>query len=789
MAKMKIAAALDMVNGLAEHQPGNHKDKMKPTMAALQSEDHKILLDAIDKLRSKGVSQYVDLPQIVVCGDQSSGKSSVLQAVSNMSFPIKDNLCTRFATELVLRHIDSVVETCKITIQPGNDRTDEEMARLNEFQHTCPTKDISIEELVEIAKGRIGLDEHSKRFSSDVLRIEVTGPTQPNLTIVDLPGLFCAGNKDQTANDAGIVSKLVQSYMTNSLSIILAVVSAKSDFALQEVTQLARKIDPHGTRTIGLITKPDTLDVGSDSERAYLDLAQNRDVTFRLGWHVLRNRDYKSRDSTNEERDQAEVSFFSQGVWAAVARKNKGVAALRYRLSEILTNHILKELPVLLQSVETELKECSIELNKLGKPRSTISEQRSYLLQASYHFATIVKESTTGTYSNAFFGSPFEPGGETKRLRAVVQSILADFAAAMRVEGHAKRIVEKPGILNPREILRADYLKQVQSLMRTSKGCELPGTFNPVIIGVLFQQQSKPWQDILGRYSEKILDATNCTVDAVLGHVVDVNTTFRLWQELVTPGLEKLKDCLNNKVSEILASHVSGHPITYNHYLTENVQKAQKRRVKEKLMARLKTCSDAEGVLRPNMKVESLINSLVEPDTEADMEIFASSSATDVMEAYYKVALKGFPDRVSALGDAQIHCIAGESAEITEDRITLSAKKKVLEECLGELRRLVKHHQHQQRQNQRRLANPSTTAEHHNQTSKETTSFTPHQPMFGGKPTSSATPIAFGVTSTPATPNSLTGNFAPASGVSGNLPGKQLKASWGAGGSGTNSSS
>ena len=92
MAKTKNTAALDMVNDLAEHQPGNHKDKMNPTMAALQSEDHKILLDAIDKLRSKGVSQYVDLPQIVVCGDQSSGKSSVLQAVSNMSFPIKDNL-------------------------------------------------------------------------------------------------------------------------------------------------------------------------------------------------------------------------------------------------------------------------------------------------------------------------------------------------------------------------------------------------------------------------------------------------------------------------------------------------------------------------------------------------------------------------------------------------------------------------------------------------------------------------------------------------------------------------
>lgn len=90
-------------------------------------------------------------------------------------------------------------------------------------------------------------------------------------------------------------------------------------------------------------------------------------------------------------------------------------------------------------------------------------------------------------------------------------------------------------------------------------------------------------------------------------------------------------------MSEILASHVSGHPIIYNHYLTENVQRIQKRRAQEKLRARLKTCSDAEGVLRPNMKVEQLVNILAEPDTEADMEIVASSAATDVTHAYYQV--------------------------------------------------------------------------------------------------------------------------------------------------------
>ena len=93
----------------------------------------------------------------------------------------------------------------------------------------------------------------------------------------------CGLNTNQSVGDAATVRKKVRDYMKKRRSIILAVVSAKSDFALQEVTVLARELDRKGTRTLGLITKPDTLDAGSDSEASYLKLAQNRDVVFRLG--------------------------------------------------------------------------------------------------------------------------------------------------------------------------------------------------------------------------------------------------------------------------------------------------------------------------------------------------------------------------------------------------------------------------------------------------------------------------------------------------------------------------
>ena len=90
--------------------------------------------------------------------------------------------------------------------------------------------------------------------------------------------------------------------MANRRSIILAVVSAKNDYANQIMTKLAKDIDSKGYRTLGIIKKPNTLPVSSESELAYT----NQDVEFRLGWHVLRNRGYETRNTCMEAQDAAE---------------------------------------------------------------------------------------------------------------------------------------------------------------------------------------------------------------------------------------------------------------------------------------------------------------------------------------------------------------------------------------------------------------------------------------------------------------------------------------------------
>ncbi|KAK4118051.1 hypothetical protein N657DRAFT_584328, partial [Parathielavia appendiculata] len=132
-----------------------------------------------------GLSQYVDLPQIIVCGDQSSGKSSTLEAISEMSFPAQNNLCTRFATELILRQTPTAGVDIRIT--PGPERSDEEKVRPKNISYNGTLADLDIDYIIEDAKSAMDLDGNSKVFRTRVLHLSTS--THATLEVDRIDGL------------------------------------------------------------------------------------------------------------------------------------------------------------------------------------------------------------------------------------------------------------------------------------------------------------------------------------------------------------------------------------------------------------------------------------------------------------------------------------------------------------------------------------------------------------------------------------------------------------------------
>ncbi|PYH65779.1 dynamin family protein [Aspergillus vadensis CBS 113365] len=255
------------------------------------------LLDGIDELRAIGVGSLVELPQLV---------SSILEAISKVKFPAKSNICTRFATEVILRR--SPTPTIKTSIESGPSRKDaRERAILQAFARELSPADHDLPTVIEMAKAHMGVNKtaHS-RFSDYVLKVEILGPDQPELTLVDLPGLYYSVSQDQSLQGIRVVRTLTEKYMKNRRSIILAVISAKADCHLQEVLNIAERFDSKRERTLGIITQPDTLEPDSEEEKTYPHFVSNEKIQLQLGWHILRNRSFEPLDIPDDARNARE---------------------------------------------------------------------------------------------------------------------------------------------------------------------------------------------------------------------------------------------------------------------------------------------------------------------------------------------------------------------------------------------------------------------------------------------------------------------------------------------------
>ncbi|KAK6856221.1 hypothetical protein PG995_008372 [Apiospora arundinis] len=674
--------------GVEAPQPDSHPHDDKNVLGALgsslenlQTEDQRKVLDTITQLRKCGLDGILSLPDIVVCGDQSAGKSSVLEALTEIPFPRKDNLCTRFATEISLRR--ELIETITVRVIPDNDRSHEDQKRIKEFSESITDfKDLPL--IMDAATKVMGIGSGDsspksdqappgRAFSKDTLSIEINGPNRPQLTLIDIPGIIQTATKGVSEADVAMVSDITDRYIKRPRTICLAVVSAANDAANQSILQRVRKFDPQGERTLGVITKPDRLQKGSGSESKFLELARNEDVFFKLGWHVIRNRRFDESEFSFEERNAAETKYFRTSIFSILLSEMVGIEALRARLSHLLFEHIKAELPHLSEELERALHVDRGELNLLGGIRSTPAECRVYLVQLSMECQEICKAGLSGNYDYEYFklgaGETFSLGnkGTIARLRAAIQYSNTKFAENFRKKGHkytfsstGEGVHETPTrpSTSPQLLSHKESMAWVKTMILRSRGTELIGNFNPHLIGELFWEQSQPWESLASYHIEQVSQLCKGFIANLLEQKAPKDVQGRIWATIVQNALNRRKQAAYDELAKLIQD-MNDFPINYNHYYTDIIEERRKERLAAQLkpltpdkLAHVSHMNCSRGLhyekYEPEVDFNKVISAYTKTSTTTvDMEKFSGEEALDCLQAIYKVQYKIFVANVT----------------------------------------------------------------------------------------------------------------------------------------------
>lgn len=640
----------------------------------IQTKEQRRVLDTVAQLRKCGCDGELELPQIVVCGDQSSGKSSVIEALTGVKVPTSDNLCTRFATEISLRRAN--IDSLSIKINPSKSRSASERVTINKFEATIA--DFSeLPGIIEKAKAVMGLSRSSeggpssRSFARDVLSITIEGPQCPHLTIIDIPGLIKNATKGQSQDDVNIVAEITDHYILQDRTICLAVIAASNDYANQGILTKVTNADPEGNRTIGVITKPDIPPEGSDSEKAFISLARNEDIFFKLGWHVVRNRKYEEKDFTLEQRNDKEESWLRKSNYNCLPAANLGINSLRDRLGLLLFDHIKRELPKLRQELESSLGEFQRRLAMMGKARSSTYECRAYLTELSVEYRDVCKAAINGHYEGEYFNDhdqKFDIGSPAtlKRTRAVVQLLNTEFAKKMDTEGYIYKIDlenksrapealpfsrEINDLESPTPLTKAQAIDWVRELLVRGRGKELVGNFNPLVISELFWEQSSKWETLAADHLERVAACSTNFLSHLLNKKCPDDVEARIWSEIIEEKLNQRAKAAREELRR-LTSELKAHPINYNHYYTETIAAGRKDDNKEALAQSIRSAiaengldgpeSSPDGVLiTERIDVEKLVDNYYDSH-EADMENYSCEEALRCLEAIYKVSLSPF---------------------------------------------------------------------------------------------------------------------------------------------------
>ncbi|KAF5349459.1 hypothetical protein D9757_012431 [Collybiopsis confluens] len=377
----------------------------------------KELLALVNQMRALGAQNDLDLPRITVIGNQSAGKSSVVEAISGITVPRDAGTCTRCPMECRLI-ASSSPWACRISVraefgrdgkrleevteapfgQPIDNKADVELA-LRKAQFAVLNPDIPFSEILRAsAQDLKGMTtEKSMAFSRNVVCVDLEGPELTDLSFIDLPGLI----QNAEPEVVRLVEEMVITHIKGN-SLILVAVPMTDDLENQKALRLASQEDRDGRRTIGVLTKPDMLGHGSTKATAqWLDVIEDRAPRhfLRHGYYCTRQPDDDARSGgieAKEARENEEHFFRTTSPWAKSTNPAKfGTRNLIATLSRLLVQVIDDNLPKIREDAAKQLLSCRQEISSI--PPLITEEPATHLLSLLTSFCSEFQNLANGS--------------------------------------------------------------------------------------------------------------------------------------------------------------------------------------------------------------------------------------------------------------------------------------------------------------------------------------------------------------------------------------------------------
>ncbi|XP_032164868.1 dynamin-1 isoform X7 [Mustela erminea] len=410
-----------------------------------------------DAFSAIGQNADLDLPQIAVVGGQSAGKSSVLENFVGRDFlPRGSGIVTR--RPLVLQLVNATTEYAEFLHCKGKKFTDFEEVRLE----------------IEAETDRV--TGTNKGISPVPINLRVYSPHVLNLTLVDLPGMTKVPVGDQPPDIEFQIRDMLMQFVTKENCLILAVSPANSDLANSDALKVAKEVDPQGQRTIGVITKLDLMDEGTDAR----DVLENKLLPLRRGYIGVVNRSQKDIDGKKDITAAlaAERKFFLSHPSYRHLADRMGTPYLQKVLNQQLTNHIRDTLPGLRNKLQSQLLsiEKEVEEYKNFRPDDP-SRKTKALLQMVQQFAVDFEKRIEGSGDQI---DTYELSGGARINRIFHERFPFELVKMEFDEKELRREISyaiknihgiRTGLFTPDLAFEATVKKQVQKLKEPSIKC------------------------------------------------------------------------------------------------------------------------------------------------------------------------------------------------------------------------------------------------------------------------------------------------------------------------------